>query len=439
MNLASCIPVWSAVLLGFATAATAGDWPQWRGPHFNGSSDEKNLPASWSKTENIAWSVDLPGPGAGTAIVQGDSVFVSSTDSATKTLQALCLDRRTGKLRWQQKTSDAFGRGDTSNYASPSPATDGKLVVFYYGNGELVAFNLDGQKVWSRNIQKDYGEFAYQWTYGASPLLYGGKLYIQVLQRDVPVHGHGKQNGESYLLALDPTSGKTLWQHVRPSEAKAESFEAYTTPMPFEHNGRWELLVIGGDDLTGHDPATGKELWRWGTWNPTRIGHWRLVPSAVAGDGVVLACAPKGDPIYAIKAGGSGRLDDSAIAWKSVNERALSSDVPTPLFYQGDFFVLGDGRRALSRVEPKTGHVKWSTELPGRKKWEASPTAGDGKIYFMNFAGEAVVVDAEKGAILKVVAMGDEGDDFTRSSIALAHEHLFIRTNKKLYCVGAQP
>ena len=438
MNFVRSLAVVAAAFLHLLTTAQAGDWPQWRGPNFNGASDEKDLPSSWSKTENVAWAVPMPGSSAATPIVFGDQVFVSSTDLASKTLQALSLDRRTGKVLWQHQVSDAFGRGDTSNYASPSPVTDGKWVFFYYGSGDLAAFTVTGEKVWSREIQKDYGDFAFQWTYGASPLLFGGRLYLQVLQRDVPVRGRGKEQGESYLLALDPATGRTLWKQVRPSQARAESFEAYSTPIPFTHRGRTELLVIGGDDLTGHDPATGKELWRWGTWNPTRIGHWRLVPSAVAADGVILACAPKGDPIYAIKAGGSGLLDDSAVLWKSVNERTLSADVPTPLYYDGDFFVLGDGRRTVSRVEPQTGKVKWSFETPGRKKWESSPTAGAGKIYFMNFAGEVVVADAKKGEVLTTVAMGDEGDDFTRSSIALAHGHLFIRTNKKLYCIGAK-
>jgi outer membrane protein assembly factor BamB len=436
MNFAKLSLASLSVLLVVSTAARAADWAQLRGPYFNGSTDEKNLPSTWSKTENIAWSVDMAGPSAATPIIFGDRVFVSSVDDRAKTLHAICLDRKTGKVQWQHQVGEGIRRDDKSNFSSPSPSTDGKTVVYYYGNGELVSFDLTGKKLWSRNIQTDYGDFAYQWTPSASPLLYAGKLYIQVLQRDVPVHGKGRPNGESYLLALDPTTGKTLWRQVRLSEAKAESREAFTTPMPYEHNGRKELLVIGGDDLTGHDLETGKELWRWGTWNPTRIGHWRLVPSVVAGDGVILACAPKGDPIYAIKAGGSGRLEDSAVAWKSENRGALSSDVPTPAFYGGDFFILGDGRRALSRVEPRTGKVKWTVETPGRKKLEASPTVADGKVYFMNFGGDVAVVDAEKGQVLNTIAMGDEGDDMIRSSISISQGQLFIRTNSKLYCVG---
>ena len=128
--------------------------------------------------------------------------------------------------------------------------------------------------------------------------------------------------------------------------------------------------------------------------------------------------------------------NDAALAWKSDQQRIITADVPTPLFYQGDFFVLSDVRKALSRVEPQSGKVKWTIEMPGRKKYEASPTGADGKIYCMNFAGDVVVVEAEKGQVLSTIPLGEEGDDFIRSSIAAAQGRLFIRTNTKLYAIG---
>lgn len=423
-----------------AAAATlttqAADWAQWRGPAFNGSSPETGLPAKFSKLENVAWSVPLPGPSASVAIVSGDNVFVSSGDKLNKAIVAMCLDRKTGKVRWQNKINDGYNRDERSNFSSPSPVTDGMTVVFLYGNGDLVAFDVAGKKLWSHDLQKEYGEFAYQWTYSASPTLFNGKLYVQVLQRDEPVHGKGKDGGESYLLCLEPASGKVLWRHVRPCDAKAESREAFSTPIPYQHNGRWELLILGGDMVSGHDPETGKEFWRWGTWNSARIGHWRLVPSPVAGAGVVLACAPKKEPVFAVKLGGNGVLPNSAIAWQSQKPSPITSDVPTPLFYQGDFFILSDGAKALSRVEPATGKVKWTMTTPGTKKYEASPTGADGKIYLMNFAGDVVVVDAANGSVLLNTPMGEPGDNETRSAISVSRGQLFIRTNSKLFCIG---
>ncbi|MFP6603369.1 MAG: PQQ-binding-like beta-propeller repeat protein [Pirellulaceae bacterium] len=427
-----------ALVLMVASVAQADNWGQFRGPNFNGSTAEKDLPSKWSQTENVAWVADLPGASAATPIVWGDHVFVSSTDAKAKTLKAMCLDRKTGKLLWDHEISKGLNRDSRSNYSAPTPATDGKHVVFFFGNGELITYDFAGKKLWGRNIQKELGSFAFQWTFSTSPLLFDGKLYLQVLQRDTAVRGSGftdKEN-ESYLLAMDPTTGKTLWRHVRPSKAQAESREAFSTPIPYTAGGRKELIIVGGDDLTGHDPDSGKELWRWGTWNPSRIGHWRLVPSPVVGQEVILVCAPKRDPIYAIKAGGSGKLTDKAIAWTSKETRDLSSDVPTPAFADGDFFILSDVRKSLSRVDPKSGKTKWILRTPGTFKFEASPLVADGKVYIVNFVGDVIVVNAADGKIISENWMDKPSDDPVRSGIIASQGQLFIRVNQKLFCIG---
>ncbi len=427
------------LLVVAATSAKAGNWPHWRGPYFNGSTDEKDLPSDWSRTENVAWHAELPGAAAATPIVWDDRVFLSGVDSQRDMLQAMCFDRTSGRLLWQHDVARGMRQDERSNYASASPVTDGKIVVFFYGNGDVVAYELDGNRRWARNLHDDYGPFAFQWTFSASPTLLDGKLYLQVLQRDVPVRGRGLADrpNESYLLAVEPETGETLWRHVRPSEAVAESREAFTTPIPFSHGGRRELLVAGGDALTGHDPETGRELWRWGDWNPVRISHWRLVPSPVAGGGVVLLCAPKGHPVYAIRAGGRGTLDDAAVAWTSRDVREVTSDVPTPAFYDGDFFVLSALRRSLARVDPRTGKVKWSVPTPQGPKYEASPLAADGKIYLINFDGDVAIFAAQPGELLKGIAMDDPAPgEVVRASVIAAHGQLYIRTTRRLYCVG---
>ncbi len=418
----------------------AENWPNWRGPHYNGSTTQQDLPVQFSQTEDIAWSVDLPGAAAATPIVWEDRVFLAGVDAERDVLLASCFSQTDGKLLWQHDIAKGSRKDYRSNFASSSPVTDGQIVVFFYGNGDLVCYDLDGQQQWARNIQRDYGGFAFLWTFSSSPLLFDGKLYIQVLQRNVPVEGRGLfgRPNRSYLLAIDPKTGESLWRHFRPSEAIAESLESFTTPIPLIHNGTKQVLVAGGDDLTSHDAATGEELWRWGTWNPDRIPHWRLVPSPVVGEGVVLACAPKRDPIYAIRLNGSGHLDDSAIAWVSERRSQVSSDVPTPAFYDGDFFVLSDVRTGLSRVEPQTGEVKWQVNTPGRAKYEASPLAADGKIYLINFDGTVVIYDASNGEMINEISMDAPRDgEMVRASIAAAHGQLLIRTTRKLYCVGA--
>jgi len=415
------------------TSRAEDNWPNWRGPNYDGSSSQAGLPLSFSKTDNVKWVSNMPGPAASTPIVWGDKVFTTSTDEKAKKLLALCLDRNTGMVLWKRETGQKLSRDNRSNYASPSPATDGNIVVFFFGNGDLITCDFSGKEIWKKNLQKEYGDFAFQWTFSSSPLLHDNKLYLQILQRDSPVHGRGREDGESFLVAFDPMTGNELFKHVRPSNAKAESLEAFSTPIPFSHNGRDEILVVGGDCLTGHDPANGKELWRWGTWNPNRIGHWRLVPSPVAGEGVILACAPKGSPVYAVSAGATGTIDKPA--WESAN-REVSSDVSTPLFYRGHFSVVNSDKKSISCVAP-SGEVLWTGETGSRAKLEGSPTAADGRIYVMSHSGEVFVIASGPAfKMLHKADFGDSGDRDLRASISLAQGNLLIRTGSKLYCIG---
>ena len=427
--------------------ASAANWSNWRGPNHNGTSPETGLPTKFSRTQNVKWKTDLPGVSAATPIVHGNHVFLSSANEGNDTLHALALDRRTGKILWNHKIASTYRRDSRSTFAAPSPVTDGKLVYFHYGNGEVAAFDFQGKKAWSRNLQDQHGQFSIQWTPSSSPLLHGGKLYFQVLQRDVQVEFRGNRygkpgkNNDSYFLAVDPKTGKDLWKVIRPSKAVHESREAFSSPYPMINNGREEIVLVGGDAISGHHPATGKELWRWGTWNPTRIGHWRLVPSPVHGNGVVLACGPKGAPVTAVKVGGKGTLSDDAVAWSSP-DREITSDVPTPAFYEGRFYVVNDRRGMLLCVNPANGKVVWKGKLQGTgritSKFEASPTIADGHAYMINHKGEVIVCQAGGKEFKQVhaVAMAQRDDNNVRSAVAISQGNLFIRTGSELFCIG---
>jgi outer membrane protein assembly factor BamB len=440
------LAVAAGAVMSLAADVSAANWSDWRGPNHNGTSPETGLPVKFSRTENVKWKTDLPGISAATPIIHGNHVFLSSADESNDTLHALALDRRSGKILWNHEIASTYRRDSRSTFAAPSPVTDGRLVYFFYGNGELAAYSFDGKKAWRRNLQDVHGQFSIQWTPSSTPLLYAGKLYIQVLQRDVQVEFRGARFGKpkdnkSYLLAVDPKTGKDLWKVYRSSAAVMESREAFSSPYPFIHKGREEIVLVGGDAITGHHPATGKELWRWGTWNPDRISHWRLVPSPVSGAGVVLACGPKGAPIFAVKAGGSGRLGDDGVAWSSP-DRDITSDVPTPAFYEGKFYVVNDKKGLLLCVNPGKGNVVWKGKLKGlgriTTKFEASPTVADGHIYLMNHKGEVIVAKAGGKELLQVhvTAMGKKGAKNLRSAVAVSQGNLFIRTGSELFCIG---
>lgn len=436
-----------AIVLAVSTAF-AQNWPQWRGPNQDGSSPATNLPDKFSKTEGVKWAAELPGASASVPVIWGDSVFLTTAIEAEQKLIGLCFDAATGKEKWRKVIADGLRWDERSNLASPSPVTDGERVYFFFATGDLAAFDFGGNEKWKRNLAKDHGSFATQWTYSSSPMLDQGRLYVQVLQRDEAFDFHGVQKGErgrsndSYLLCLNPQTGRDIWKVKRPTDAVAESMEAFSTPVATTHDGQRLILLTGGDCITGHDAATGKELWRWGTWNPEKIGHWRLVPSPVAGGGVALACAPKKNPIYAVKLGRTGNLSESDLAWISDPKQA-SSDVSTPLFYEGRFYVLDSDRKSLSCVEPATGRVIWQGDFPSKAKIEASPTGADGKIFAINFWGEVFVARAggSRFELLHTTDLGDgtkpSGNDRScRASIAAANGCLFIRTQDKLYCIA---
>ncbi|MBA4147956.1 MAG: PQQ-binding-like beta-propeller repeat protein [Verrucomicrobia bacterium] len=414
--------------------AFAENWAQWRGPFFNGSTTEKNLPETWSKTENVIWSVPMPGLSGATPIVWGDKVFMSTAD-AQKNLLLMCLDRKDGKVLWQQTVG--FGDRPTdqkNNMASASPVTDGKMVWAMFGTGDLAAYDFSGKEIWKRNLGKDFGKLAHMWLYGASPLLYKDRLYISVLQRNPPTYAHAlddKPERESFLLCVDPKTGKDIWRQVRETDALAESMESYATPLPYKGKKREEIIVVGGDYVTGHDPKSGKELWRCGSLNAKKSQWWRIVTSPVAVDGFIFASAPKKEPLLAIKEGGNGDITESHISWRLTEN---TPDVCTPLVYKGKLFVLDGDKKVMTCLDPKTGKEIWRGDLGVREVFKSSPTGADDKIYCMSERGTVVVLSA--GDEFKILSKIEMGDFPNRSSIVAAHGNLFIRTAETLYCIG---
>ncbi len=404
-------------------AAQAGNWPHWRGPNFDGSADETGLPTQFSRDQNVTWKADLAGVGGATPIVWGDYVFVSSMDPKSKRTHAQCFGRDDGKLRWSHEIGEGFTNRQGNTAASPSPVTDGEHAWFLYGTGDLVAFTVDGREVWRRNIQKDHGRFEILWDYGASALLYEGKLYLSVIHgshRSGPEPGGGK----SYLLCIDPATGRDLWKRPRPSDAGQEAKQAYTTPVPYRGPRGMLLLVVGGDYITAHEPGTGRETWRSPDYNPRDTKWYRTVASPVVGGGVILMCAPRGGDLFATALGAPG--------WAWTKDGA--PDVPTPLAWDGKFYVLHGGRKRITCIEPRTGNVLGETRLDAKAVFQASPTGADGKIYLINHDGEVFVVEAAPS--LKLLHQTSLGGNGCRATVAASDGQLFIRTDDELYCFG---
>lgn len=427
-------------LLSIACGALQSEnWAQWRGPYLNGSTSEKNLPVSWSPpSSNVLWTTPLPGPSAATPIIWEDTVFVTTPDDA-KDLHLFCINAKDGKIKWQRKVSTGNRVVNQNNMASPSPVTDGKIVISMFGTGDIAAFDFDGNQKWKRSLADEYGKFALMYLYSSSPLLFNGKLYIQVLQRNDPnAYPHSKDNNptrESFILCLDPSTGKTLWRHTRKTDASMESMESYATPIPHKIKNGFEILIVGGDYLTGHNVDTGDEFWRCGGINARKTDmqrNWyRIVPSPVPANDVIVVCAPKGSPVIGIKENGKGLITDTHIAWTCSE---TTSDWSTPLFYNNYLFVMDGGKRTLTKLDPATGKVVWTGYLGVSERIWSSPTGADNKIYMISEKGTVIVCSAEDQ--FKIIATNPLDESLTRTSVAISGSRIFLRTAKNLYCIG---
>ena len=163
-----------------AGGAYGEDWSQWRGPYFNGSTTETNLPGTWTTSQNVVWIAKLPGGGGSTPIIRGDSVFISSQDGDGKTW-AVGLNRNDGSVRWKYPIGKGFNNRQGNTASSPSPIADGKNVYFLYGSGDFVGYSKEGKQLWKRNIAADYGVFEFLWIYGSTGLLLEDLIYVAVI------------------------------------------------------------------------------------------------------------------------------------------------------------------------------------------------------------------------------------------------------------------
>ena len=407
-----------AILIFAFSLARADNWPQWRGPNLNGTSDEKNLPFKWSTEENVAWKLALPSWSGSTPIIWRDRIFLNVAEG--ENLFLWCVDKTKGALLWKQPLGSGNVKMRKQNMSSPSPVTDGRTVYVMTGTGVLKAFDFSGKEQWSRDIQKDYGAFGLNWGYASSPLLFEDALFVQVL--------HGMRTDDpSYVLRIDKKSGKTVWRVERPTNAIHESPDSYTTPALLRYGKTSEIVITGGDCVTGHDPTTGKELWRANGLNPHNDPSYRIVASPIIFDDVIYA-PTRVKPLLALRAGGRGNITSSHLLWSTVN----GPDVPTPVT-DGKYFYIVNDRGIMWCLDAKTGAEIYGQQRIKPGTYSASPVLADGKIYVTNEDGMTTVVQA--GPKFEVLAENPL-NDYCLSSPAISDGQIFIRTSGFLYCIG---
>jgi outer membrane protein assembly factor BamB len=429
-----------------AALAADSDWPQFRGPGASGVA-AGNPPSEWNgeSGKNILWKAAVPGLGHSSPVIWGDRVFLTSAVPASgeaalklglygdiqpvegesaQSLNVYCLDRRTGKILWQRTAATGqmkVKRHPKSTHANPTPATDGKHLVVFFGSEGLYTYDLNGKLLWKKDFGVlDSGFFrvpAAQWAFASSPVLHAGRVIIQA---DV------QQN--SFLAALDAATGKEIWRTAR------NDVPTFGTPAvgPYTAGGAKGLQVVvnGWKHIGGYDFATGKELWR------LTGGGDIPTPTPLFADGLVIITSAHGSsrPIYAIRTDAAGDLSakKDAIAWS--HDRA-GNYMQTPLITAGvAYFCYDNG--VLTAYQLKTGERLYQERLGGGSSgFTSSPVSAAGRLYITDEEGRTYVIAT--GSSYKLLGQNELSEQ-VMASPAIHGDVLFLRGRSHLYAIGAK-
>ncbi|MBI1832049.1 MAG: PQQ-binding-like beta-propeller repeat protein, partial [Planctomycetes bacterium] len=395
------------VLCGFVQA---DNWPAWRGPKGDGASSERNLPLTWSATANVRWKTPLPEPGNSTPIIWGSRVFITQALDGGKQRAILAFDRKNGKEFWRHKVP--CNVQETTHKQNPScsssPVTDGKTVYAQFGSAGVVACDFDGKQLWHR----DLGPVVSRWGNGSSPILYRDLLIV--------FHGPGEPN--TFLIALDKHTGKTVWQ-TNETAINSPVFGSWSTPVLVKAGTRDELVMplpgdkVGGEGLfKGYDPNTGKEL-----WSCNGLGNEIYAMPAVNETGdLIVGISGHNGPLVAVKPGGKGDVTATHRAWRVAgkNPQRVGSAA-----FAGGRLYLADAPGTLECIDPKTGEPLWKERLDGNL-W-GSVLVADGRLYVSNLEGETFVLAA--GPTFKLLARNKIGEAIYAAP-AVSNGEVFLRT-----------
>ncbi|MEI6518596.1 MAG: PQQ-binding-like beta-propeller repeat protein [bacterium] len=385
---------------------SAANWPGWRGDG-SGISVEKNLPVSWSVTENVVWKSVLPGEGNSSPVIWGDKIILSASLDGGKKRVVMMLNALDGAIAWQKElAADRIPATDTKNgYASPTPVTDGKNIYVFFDSPGMVALDMAGNLLWTR----DLGPFKNSYNQASSPVLYKN-LVIENCDQDA----------NSFIVALDTATGVEKWRTPRQAPRQ------FATPLLITVGGQDQVVVNGGTVIS-YDPATGKELWR------CKGMVTNLSPSAVFANGLVYVTSGRNGPSLAIDPTGRGDISDTNIHLRAT---VGGPYVPSPLVYP---CMLLPGDNGALQALTDTGKLLIETKVPGH--FTASPIAGDGKIYWPSEKGDVYVLDAtglsKRVPVFPILAINSMGEKCLASP-AIADGKLYIRTEKSLFCIAGK-
>jgi len=422
------------------------NWPSFRGEHAAGVADGQNLPDQWDgeKGTNIKWKTSIPGLSHSSPVVWADQIFVTtaissrgsatfkkglygdgdaSDDRSPHKWKLYSLDRRTGKILWEQIAFEGPPREKRhikSTYANATPATDGRYVIAFFGSQGIYAYDMKGTPIWKRDLGRlnagAYDLPDYEWGTASSPIIYKNLVIVQCDQQQ-----------DSFVTALDIKTGATIWKTTR------EELPSWGTPTVYSGKTRNELITNAPNFIRGYDPDTGKELWRLG--GSSKI----TAPTPVfAGDFIVVASGRRPEmPIFVIRPGAAGDItlkegqtSNASVVW---SKQRVGSYMPTPLIYQGYLYVLRN-QGIMSCYDVASGEEKYTERIPHQGSgFSGSPVASDGKLYLPSEDGDVFIVKA--GPRFELLAANHLGQSLMATP-AISGGMIFIRAEKEIFAIG---
>lgn len=428
--------------------AGKGSWPSFRGPSASGIADGQNLPDEWNPAtgQNILWRTPIPGLAHSSPVVWGNRIYVTSAvssdpkasfrpglygdgdaskDRSQQRWIIYALDKQSGKVLWERVAHQAEPlekRHIKATYANSTPATDGRVVVAWFGSQGVHAFDVNGKFLWKVDLGRiDAGAPdvpTIEWGPASSPIIWKNLVIIQC-----------DTQADSFIMALDANTGKTIWKTDR------DEISSWGTPTVVTTSQGEELVTNASNFIRGYDPRTGKELWRLG--KSSKI----TAPTPIFAGDVLVVVSGRGPerPIFVVKAGARGDLtlpdgktSSDAVIWSRTGR---GSYMPTPVIYNGILYVLGNNG-TFDAYNLKTGEELYRQRLPVvGSGFSASPVAADGKIYLSNEDGEIIVVAAgEKFAHVATNSMGE----LLMATPALSDGVMYVRSSASLFAIGKQ-
>lgn len=387
-------------------AAAQKFWPRWRGPSGQGIAADAGYVDTWSDKDNVLWRARVQGRGHSSPIVWDDRIFLTTAYNDGRAA-ILAFQRSDGRQLWEAVVPDRtqeYLHPKNSN-ASATATTDGSRVYAFFGNKGVMAVDFSGRIIWHRSL----GRFENYHGTAGSPLLYKDRL---ILFQD---HAAG-----GFVTALGAADGRPLWRTPRRGSV------GWSTPVAIHAFDHDEVIVSSQSSVDAYDPETGRLLWS------ARGNTYEVIPTPVAGHGLVFCSSGRAGPTLAIRPGGTGDVTRTHIAWESPRGSPL---VPSPLLYGDYLYVVNDMSSIATTFEAATGKLMWQGRLgvAMREGFSASPVGVDGKVFFTNDEGETFVLKA--GPTFELLHVNRMNAQILASP-ALVDGRWYFRTDRELLAIG---